>query len=582
MMTVSKNKTMQKKMATTCCPTVRGEMKKARAGNYDFSACVFEFIDNALDAGADHIKIDVREKRGTGIPHKFIISDNSACGINREQMIAIFSWTFERDRCSTDVGEYGTGFKTAGVNLGDKLTLLSIHNGQATQAIADWQDMSDEDRWEPQVMDVTTDYFFDTHPFSHGSTFIIEGLRHDLFPSFTSCDTKLVCFLFQKLFDDIAYYYRYILRENKTLTIILKGSRSPDKEVCDVHIREHDLFRGSVDPSWFSDDPNENDDTLSVDIHVYKDTLQFFRVYFQHNKKWHTIEFVDKRKNGNSLLKCHEVSPVLFDTMCKVDLVVFRSVHLCDQVVSAACMALYPTCTIDIVRRGRVMGRNLMFRQPRAEPLQYFVHHEVWYQSYELNGLLGVQFNKQNSGTVRENSLRYTIEYLQQLHEREFYKSEKTRHENKPSEKINDVHQQSGSTKTHEVETRRKNFSSQTKIQVLKKQECRDSVFDFFLKDEVLLMEYDHKNGIPSHNTQENCQVLSVISHSVKTRYPMVFDNITRDETRKVEFIVKLLNCITRSKFFIHAWTTGTVRTRDTQEQLRVVQDGLFWFQEEV
>jgi hypothetical protein len=189
---------------------------------------------------------------------------------------------------------------------------------------------------------------------------------------------------------------------------------------------------------------------------------------------------------------------------------------------------------------------------------------------------------------VRENSLRYTIEYLQQLHEREFYKSEKIRHENKPSEKINDIPIQVSSSTTSieapepQQEPRRKNFSSQTKIQVLKKQECRDSVFDFFLKDEVLLMEYDHKNGIPSHNTQENCQVLSVISHSVKTRYPAVFDDITGNETKKVEFIVKLLNCITRSKFFIHAWIAGMVRVRDPQEQLSVVQDGLFWFQEEI
>lgn len=136
-----------KTQKSTCHPTIRGEIKKARAGNYETSSCLFEFVDNSLDAGADRIRIDIRERSGTGNPHKFIISDNASSGISREVLSNIFSWTYERARSETDVGEYGTGFKTASVNLAEKLVVVTKCGDQAFQATADWQDMADEDRW---------------------------------------------------------------------------------------------------------------------------------------------------------------------------------------------------------------------------------------------------------------------------------------------------------------------------------------------------------------------------------------------------------------------------------------------------
>lgn len=609
---------MQSKQLQQCRPTIRGEIKKARAGNYDTSSSIFEFVDNSMDANADRIRVDIRERSGTGNPHKVIISDNSATGIPREALGAIFSWTYERKRSETDVGEYGTGFKTAAVNLAEKLVVVTKHGDKAYQATADWQDMADEDRWDPQVMEITTDYFQDIHPFHNGSSFILEGLRNEMFVSSTTT-TKLVTHFFRKVWDDIAYHYRYVLHENPSLRITLKGTPQDGQEICEMDVREHDLFRAHTDPFH----NNSSDTMMETSIAVYQDSLQFYRVFFQNarTKKWEGVEFVEKHKNGNSRLKCQEVLPSVMESMRLIDTLTFRSVHLRnDAEHSSTCMGLHPTCTLDILRRGRVMGKDLFLRAPRAEALSCFVKHEVWYHSYHINPLLGVQYNKQNHGTLRENNLRYTMEHVQQVHEREFYKTEKTMLAATPlppvsvsvptvddmsltflpatmDAQISSLDIPMGTPlevlplplplplapivppalpSPHDEIIKRKNFTPSTKMEILYRQECRDSVLDLVLKDTVLLMEYDHINGKSSLNTTENCQALSVITHALKTRKPDIFEKLQGTHEARVEFLVDLLNCITRSRYFIEAWTSGEVRVRDLQQQLGAIQEGLF------
>lgn len=591
---------MQPLSKNLCRPTVRGEIKKARAGNYNVSSCLFEFIDNSFDAGAQRVRIDLRGKSGSGTPHKFLISDDAPKGIDIDALRSIFSWTFERSRADNEVGEYGAGFKAAAVNLAEKLTVMTIAEGRAFQAVADWQDMADEDRWDPQIMEISPEYFNDVHPFAQGSTFILEVPRNEMFTKAAGgpngcTQPTTVALLAEKIYDDTAYHYRHVLRENAVLQIYIRGVRARDGgDPGGIDVREHDLLRGMADPFWCPADRLETEDVLRAQIDVYQDQSQFFRVFFQTGKKWEAVEFLDKRKNGNSVLRSYEVSPCLFDGLCKIDSLTFRSVHIRDPQHSSICMGLYPTCSLDLVRRGRVMGRDLSIRAPRAEPLQWFTKHELWFQSYKLNPLLGVQYNKQNAGTMRDNALRHTLEHLQQMHEREFHKIEKIvaaqHREWTPSQSATPTNPdpQDGRdslvlfdpprVESTKPETKRKNFSPLTKIQILNRQECRDSVLDFVLKDGILPMDYDHKNGISALNDRENCQALSVVAHAVKTRSPDVFAGIQEDETKKKRFIVDLLNCLTRSRFFVEAWMNGEVQVRDRQQQLFVAQEGLFHF----
>lgn len=450
-------------------------------------------------------------------------------------------------------------------------------------------------------MEISPEYFHDIHPFNRGSSFILEGVRNEMFVSVSSSEKKLVTHLFQKVLEDTAYHYRYVLHENPDLRVTVKGIPEANKEISEVDVREHDLFRGKTDPFQSIDDSC----LLETSMAVYQDAAGFYRVYFQNSKtkKWEGVEFVERRKNGNSLLKCHEASASLLEGMRLIDTLTFRSVHLrANAEHSSICMALYPTCTVDILRRGRVMGRDLSLRAPRAEALAYFVKHEVWYHSYTINSLLGVQYNKQNHGVLRENNLQYTMEHLQQAHEREFYKAEKNvvAAAAKPSSGLvlsggeeeaalldatpHPVREEAPTTAIPveevtmlpPIDGKRKNFTPSTKMEILYRQECRDSVLDFVLKDTVLLMEYDHINGKASLNSTENCQALSVITHALKTRRPEVVERLQNDHGFKIEFLVDLLNCITRSKHFIEAWVAGEIEVRDRQQPLTAIQGGLF------
>jgi len=128
---------------------------------------------------------------------------------------------------------------------------------------------------------------------------------------------------------------------------------------------------------------------------------------------------------------------------------------------------------------------------------------------------------------------------------------------------------------------RRKHFPPSTKMQILHQQECRDPIFDFVLKEPILLTEYDHKNGRPDINSRENCQALSVLTHSIKTRFPDVFQKMESNEMEKTQFIVNLLNCLTRSRYFLEAWMSGSIQVLTPQQSMVAVQDGLFHFHNE-
>ena len=546
------------KSSKVCEPTIRGEIKKARTGNYDCASCVFEFIDNALDAGAQQIRIEIRERSGSGIPHKILISDDSDKGINEETVWSIFSWTYERTRREADIGEYGAGFKTASVNLCEKLTLMTTDGVERFfQAVADWQDMAIDDRWHPQVMEIKNEYYSDVHPFSRGSSFIMEGLRNEMF-SISSSDTgwTRTGAVIDRLYHEIAYHYRYLLHKNPRLRITVRGVWRTTEGVMEKDCRE-----------WGRPDPMPaGQSAVQSTISVYKDSNQFFRVYFRGggSDKWEKVEYVDRYKNGNSILRCLTAPLGEFDSMHIVDTIVFKSMHHNDLSESIELMTLYPTCTLDIVRDERVVGRDLSLRAPRADPFSFFVKHEVHYRSYALNALLGVHYNKQSSA-LRENDLRYTMEYIQQLHEKEFVKMDKQR-----AAAVTPVVVVTTPPLPLTVEqqqpplpppppSRRKNFSITTKIQTLQRQECRDSILDFVLGDKVLLMEYDHKSGVPANNSDDNCQALSVITHAIKTRFPNVMEEIESSGEARERYIVDLLNCITRSRYFTEAWTAGRI-----------------------
>lgn len=568
-------------MKNLCAPTISGEIKKARAANYNNpSNCLFEFIDNAIDAKAKRIRIDIREKSGTRIPHKIMISDDCPEGISK--LIHIFSWTYDPgSRQKLSLGEYGTGFKSAAVNIADKLTLFSKNQqGDAYQVVADWQDMADENRWEPRLIPISNELYGDTHPFKNGSTFVLESLRYDILAS--SQGSPILQFI-RNVYQDVVYFYRYFFKNNDNVNITIRGVWEENGEIYEKDCRDHPLLTLM-----------NYSEILESEVHIFRDSFQFFRVYFHHrqSKKWEYVQFIEKRKNGNSVLKCHE-TVTIDPSFVLVDVLTFRSFLLHELVTEDEKQDTDPVrfsdfthpCTIDIIRDCRVVGKDLSLRNPRADPIRHFVKHELYYENYAINTLLGIHYNKSNNGNFRENDLRYTIEHLQFLHEKEFFRLEKILL--KKSEEINS--ENSSDTTIHknvsplEKQDKRKSFSEQVKISTITAQESRDSVLDFVLRAPILLLDYDHKNGIPAINTEENCQALSVITHSVKTRCPKFYQELEGNIEKQVLFIKDLLNCITRSKIFVDAWRKKEIiliPSVDHASYSDLLQSGLFTVKE--
>ena len=65
-------------------PTLKGEIKKARASNYNLSRAINEFIDNSLDTDATQILVEFRANSG-GLS-SISISDNSTNGISNKNI----------------------------------------------------------------------------------------------------------------------------------------------------------------------------------------------------------------------------------------------------------------------------------------------------------------------------------------------------------------------------------------------------------------------------------------------------------------------------------------------------------------
>lgn len=613
-----------------CRPSVRGEIKKARNSNYDFKSAIYEFVDNALDTGCETVRVEIRERRENGMRriNKIIISDDGREGISVEKMQKIFSWTYERERTGTDIGEYGTGFKSASVNLGHRLTVLSRHEENYLQAVADWDEMESKNCWRPKMLKIQEDFYKDDHCFEWGSSFIMDNLRYEFFQQ-----QRNQFLMVENLLQNLIYNYKYFLKRYPGRKIIVRGLfRENDIEEIELSMHYPDLFFFYFDIS---------DRQMESKIYVYRDQANFYNFFIQrHNSsKTEMVEFLEKRKNGNSHLRCSEVSNRILVSMVLVDCLTFRSCsyYLQEDQESETHTELMVSGNVDIILQDRIVGRDVSFRCPRNDAMADFIKHEVLFTRKSINPLMGVQFNKKTDGCHLDNDLRYSLEFIQMFHERDLirlenrtcgitpctsttsttasetyeqtplpvFKEEDVNHPSKPfpisiptsssfthvpvlivQEEQEEEDKSATNTDITMVTpqpapqeslppSRRRNFTLETKLEVIKKQECRDSDFDFRLRDDILPLDYDHKNG-RGNNSQDNCQALSVISHAIKTRKPELYREHLK---KKEEYILELLNCLTSSQYFLQLFTQQKIKIKTLDDP--TLKNGIFGIRQE-
>ena len=83
---------------------------------------------------------------------------------------------------------------------------------------------------------------------------------------------------------------------------------------------------------------------------------------------------------------------------------------------------------------------------------------------------------------------------------------------------------------------KRKGFSVTTKKTVLQKNDNRCSLFKVRLGFEFG-ENYDHLDGDHSNNSENNCNLLCVNAHDIKTRHPKKYDELVRSPRARIEWM---------------------------------------------
>ena len=399
-------------------PTLKGEIRKARASNYDFERALNEFYDNSFDTDASKIIVKFiisDDKKLQSIK----ISDNSTNGINKRYIQSIFSWTYERDRTDNDIGEFGTGFKAASVNLGNKITLYTYdkQSNKYYQCEANWLDMAESNIWVPLLTEIEQSYYLLKHnsEFTNGSSFIIDNLCTNF------CPTNINNNWIEKYNINTSIYYKYMLSHNKILLTELENKV--------YNIKDYTF-------NYFSSSKKE----IVTDLSIYEIPNDGIIGVYQRNGNYY-VESIQEYKNGNFKIKTHDFvyNPTykLIGKMKYKSCTTFGFEYGSTRDEEFNRMIL-PYGSVDIIRNNRIVGKNIQkYRAIRGDGYANYIKHEIIYDSKNLNRLMGIQFNKNNDGYIPDNNLKYLFHYLQIENEKQLINFQKK--EEDAQRKVEDV-----------------------------------------------------------------------------------------------------------------------------------------------
>ena len=413
-------------------PTLKGEIKKARASNYNFTRAINEFIDNSLDTDANMIIIDL--KNHDNKPYSIKISDNSTKGIPENKLSKIFSWTYERDRMENEIGKFGTGFKSASVNIGNMIKVYTFDkiNNKYLKCITNWITMSENNNWIPEQINITKEDYnsIDNHPFQTGTSFLIEQILHKRHPQFN-----------MKCVYEIANTYKYILQNNKNIDIkiVLNKEEYNLRNCTNYHFDNCKFLK-----------------TEHIELYTLKDddTMDITAVYVKNKIKYYVTQ-TKKYKNGNYAIIEKPFDSTKYTLLGSIE---FRSCH--DTNIDKMDDKFpFPKGTVDMIRYGRVVGENISnYIAPRGDGYANTIKHEISYANKDFDDYMGISFNKSNDGHIPDNNIKYVLHYHIRQHQSEIIKL---------IEKQEELHKEQEETKKKQEEELKKKQGEDVK----KKQE---------------------------------------------------------------------------------------------------------------
>lgn len=117
-------------MEVKSIPAKAGKLLNAVASmGYDPEVALCDLIDNSIDAKSNNIKIHLEDNLDINTDDSdnqsaYVIADNGT-GMKESDLINAFTLGSDRDYPSGSLGKFGLGLKSAGLSLGDRITLIS-------------------------------------------------------------------------------------------------------------------------------------------------------------------------------------------------------------------------------------------------------------------------------------------------------------------------------------------------------------------------------------------------------------------------------------------------------------------------
>lgn len=402
-------------MFTIQAPTLKGEIKKARASNYTWQRVISEFIDNSNDVLIKSIQdlkiIQIKLNLDTNDNLCSIcISDNFIEGIKDHN---IWSWTYERNREEEDCGEFGTGFKSGSVNIASELLILTQDDNGYTRMRAEWDEMAIRNDYTPSSDSINESDYKIYHPFDFGSTFVLKQLiKANLPPD--------VAYIRAELLSHISVVYKKLLKANKDISIYVDDIRINHKTVLN-EMSSKKIHNGEKIPK--------------SEIYVYKDKDKYVPIVYN-GSNYHKIKFKDEnmRKKPNGNLNIADMRGSTYgaeivnishynnrDEYTLIDILIMESrciYHYCKEWLLNDIERPDPNGNISLIRKNRILSDKCTAIHYRGDSYATYQYHELTYHDRRMDNPLGVQFNKNTDNKIQSEELEAAILWTQKLHEK--------------------------------------------------------------------------------------------------------------------------------------------------------------------
>lgn len=195
-------------------PNAARLLDSLRSSGYDNYSAICDIIDNAFDANADMVKVEIGESGTTGKEHIVSVADNGD-GMPLEVLHEALKLGSLTQRENENLGKYGMGLITGSISMGRRLTVITKHDGKSYTAIQDLDEVARENKFIKTVREsnaIEMARFNDVLGGSESGTIVtiqkVDNLQNRSIPQFKS-----------KLIKDCGQIYRYFINSNKKIFV---------------------------------------------------------------------------------------------------------------------------------------------------------------------------------------------------------------------------------------------------------------------------------------------------------------------------------------------------------------------------